>query len=400
MRVWCAAVAAVLLMLGSAAGAAESMAERGCAVLAGRVAAAGTGPIFLASYDDVADEPALDGTAFTYDNALAAIALVACGDVAHARQIGDALVLAATTDRADPHGRLRNAYRAGAPGGVPFPHGWWDSRGNHWAEDAMQVGTATGNVAWAGLALLHLAEATDEARYRSGAESLAQWAMTQTWDQLWGGFTGGIHGDGAGTLRLGWKSTEHNVDLAALYDWLGRADRSWQAPAKAARAFVVAQFLPGPGRFLTGTLPDGRTPNRATSGLDSQVWPLLLADAPAQWRRALAYVGTAHGVGEGFDFNDDRDGIWWEGTAQVALARAAVGDRAGARALLRALDGQVAPSGLVWATSVPRLTTGLALAPDSREADFVYYRRPHLGATAWAVLAARGWNPFTGAPLP
>lgn len=402
MRAWGVALAAMMVtaMAGGVAEAADEVGGRGCGELARRVAATGSGPVFLASYDQVEDEPALNGAAFTYDNALAAIALVACGDVAHARQVGDALLLAATTDRADPHGRLRNAYRAGSPGGVPFPHGWWDDKGNHWAEDPMQVGTATGNVAWAGLALLHMARATGDHAYADGAVRLAQWAETQTWDKLWGGFSGGIHGDGADALRLGWKSTEHNVDLAALFDWLGHDDPHWRTPAKAARTFVALQFLSGEARFLTGTLPDGHTPNRATSGLDSQVWPMLLADAPEQWRRTLATVKRAHGVDGGFDFNDDRDGIWWEGTAQVALARAAAGDRAGAASLLDRLAGQFAPSGLLWATSVPRLTTGLALAPDSTDADFVYYRRPHLGATAWAILAARRWNPFIGAPLP
>lgn len=400
MRGWLPACAGVMMILCGTAMAAEPVAMRGCATLAARVEAAGAGPVFLASYDGVETEPALQGAAFTYDNALAAIALVACGDVPHARRLGDALLAAATTDRADPQGRLRNAYRAGPVGGLPLPHGWWDSQGDHWAEDPMQVGTATGNVAWAGLALLHVATATGDARYRDGAAILAQWAMTQTWDQLWGGFSGGIHGDGADTLRLGWKSTEHNVDLAALFDWLGRAEQRWHPPAKAARAFVAAQFLPGEGRFLTGTLPDGRSPNRATSGLDSQVWPLLLDGAPKPWRRAVAYVKRAHGTGGGFDFNDDRDGIWWEGTAQTALALVATGDRAASGAIVERLGGQFAPGGLIWATSIPRLTTGLALAPDSRTADFVYYRHPHLGATAWAVLAAQGWNPFTGAPLP
>ena len=42
------------------------------------------------------------------------------------------------------------------------------------------------------------------------------------------------------------------------------------------------------------------------------------------------------------------------------------------------------------------MTTGLQIGPTSTEADFLYYRRPHLGATTWAVLAAQGWNPFTG----
>ncbi len=378
---------------GAASGAA-ALAEHGCATLAGRVAATGDGAVFLTSYDGVADEPALDGAAFTYDNALAAIALLSCGEVERARQVGDALLVAATADRADPHGRLRNAYRAGAVAGLALPHGWWDKRHDHWAEDPMQVGTATGNVAWAALALLHLNQATGDSRYRDAAIQLAQWAETQTRDRLWGGYSGGVHGDGAGAQRLGWKSTEHNVDMAALFDWLARRDPRWQASAQAARAFVADQFLPAEGRFLIGTLPDGHSANRAASGLDAQIWPLLLDRAPAQWRQALVFVRRAHGVDGGYDFNDDRDGIWWEGTAQVALTERVAGDAAAARGLLDRLAGQFAPSGLLWATSGPRLTTGLALAPDRTEADFFYYRRPHLGATAWAVLAARGWNPF------
>jgi len=30
---------------------------------------------------------------------------------------------------------------------------------------------------------------------------------------------------------------------------------------------------------------------------------------------------------------------------------------------------------------------------------FTYAHRPHLGATAWAALAAQRWNPFTGRRL-
>jgi len=36
----------------------------------------------------------------------------------------------------------------------------------------------------------------------------------------------------------------------------------------------------------------------------------------------------------------------------------------------------------------------LAVGSDSTSADFYYYRRPHLAATAWAVLAALKRNPF------
>lgn len=401
MRRWLAALM-TMAALGAAPARAETVAERGCAALAARVdAVPGGGAAFLASWDGVEAEPALHGAAFTYDNALAAIALVACGDPARARRVGDALLIAATIDRADPHGRLRSAYRAGPVSGLAPPHGWWDRAAGRWAEDPMQVGTATGNVAWAGLALLTVAEHGGGPRHRDGARTLARWALGNAWDRVvgdraGGGFSGGIHGDGAGSVRLGWKSTEHNADLAALFDWLGRDDGQWRDPARAARAFVAAQFQAGGDHFLVGTLPDGRSPNRAVSGLDAQTWPPLLADAPAAWRAALDHVRRVHGVDGGVDFNDDRDGVWWEGTAQLALAERATGQDDAARARLRLLAGQFAPGGYVWASSVPRLSTGLALSPDSTRADFFYYRRPHLGATAWAVLAATGWNPFTG----
>lgn len=389
--VWMGMMAVVLAWNGGAL-AAGDVAAKGCAVLAGRVdAIAGTGPVFLRSFDQAGDEPALAGAAFTYDNALAVHALLACGKVSQARRIGEALLAAATGDRAGPvDGRLRNAYRAGPQDGPPQPNGWWDAKANLWAEDPAQVGTATGNAAWAGLALLAMAEATGESRYRDGAGRLARWVVAHTADER-GGFSGGIHGDGAGARVLGWKSTEHNVDLAAFLAWAG-----YPRQAAAARAFVASQWQGASGHFLTGTLPDGVTPNRATSGLDAQLWPLLLEKPQAEWRQVLDYAERAHGVDGGFDFNDDRDGIWWEGTAQAALAYRAAGQGAKADAILAVLAGQFSPGGLIWAASVPRLTTGLALGPDSTEADFVYWRRPHLGATAWAVLAATGWNPFTG----
>jgi hypothetical protein len=57
------------------------------------------------------------------------------------------------------------------------------------------------------------------------------------------------------------------------------------------------------------------------------------------------------------------------------------------------LSAETAPGGLVWAASVPRLTTGLSTGATDN-ADFVYFRRPHIAATAWAALAAMGRSPF------
>ena len=65
-------------------------------------------------------------------------------------------------------------------------------------------------------------------------------------------------------------------------------------------------------------------------------------------------------------------------------------------ALWQLLASQRSPNGLYYATPSPRISTGLAIGPDSKGPDFFYYRWPHLGATAWIALAAKGWNPFTG----
>jgi hypothetical protein len=384
-RVWL-----VFYLLITAAAEAGPLADDLCAVIGARVTAiAGEGPVFLASWEET-DEPALKGAAFTYDNALAAIVLWACGRRDEAKRIGTALRLAATEDRAGHLGRLRNVYRAGAQTERPLPPmGWWQANQGRWVEDDYSVGTATGNVAWAALALLTLNE-TEAAR------RLADWIESHTRDtQGPGGFTGGIFGDGADGQHLTWKSTEHNVDALALFMWLGRS-----ASATQARHFLDAMWDKSGGRFFIGTAPDGVSINTASSGLDAQLWPLLLRDSPSDWRRTLDFAKAAHGVAGGFDFSNDRDGLWVEGTAQAALAFKAVGRPRDADRLLRQIAQQKSPGGLLYATREARITTGLALTPASPTDDFYYYRRPHLGATAWAILADLGWNPLTGMRVP
>ncbi|HYG88016.1 MAG TPA: hypothetical protein VD978_17310 [Azospirillum sp.] len=381
-----------------------------CAAIAARVdEVPGTTPVFLRSYDGVlgqgpAEEPALGNAAFTYDNALAVIALTACDRKEKALRIGEALLSAVNLDRAGTKGRLRNTYRAGAQTQRPIPPmGWWDGTQNRWLEDAYEVGTASGNVAWAALALLTLNEASGEARFRDGAARLADWAAAHTRDHRGpGGFNGGVHGFDDAPQPLTWKSTEHNIDLTAVFTWLGRAGApgDWSGQARHARAFLDALWDEAGGRFPIGTSPDGVTVNRALSSLDAQLWPLLLPDAPQHWRRALAYAEAAHAVDGGFDFNDDRDGLWIEGTAQAALVYRAVGRPAEADRLLAGIAEQVSPGGYVWATRQPSITTGLAIGPASITDDFRYFRRPHLGATAWVALAGQGWNPFTGRRVP
>jgi len=382
---------------------ARQVATRACGALLSRVnAVSGSGPMFLQSYDNAngrpsADKPTLTG-AYTYDNALAAIALVACGQHEAALRIGAALLAASEGDRSGAAGRIRNAYRPGPIAERPVPPmGWWSEQDRRWVEDPYQVGSATGNVAWAALALLTVGG--EDERYRAAAARLMRWVAATALDpHPPAGFTGGLYGYDDTAERLTWKSTEHNTDLAAVFDWLARLepDAGWAEKTERARNFVAAAWDEASGHFWVGTTYDGVTSNRINAGLDAQLWPLLLSDAPKDWAASLRYVEQHYSASAGFDFNDDRDGVWWEGTAQAALTYRALGRAQDADRLLSAINGQFSPGGFIWASNRTRLTTGLGLSPASTTDDFYYYRLPHLGATAWAALAATGWNPFTG----
>jgi hypothetical protein len=373
-----------------------------CAPLANAVAsqAAGSEAAFVRSYDHADDEsrlPAgLASTAFVYDNALAAIALVACGDVNSATIIGNALSLAARNDRTFRDGRVRNAYRPGPVGkGPPALPGWWDAKQKIWAEDAAQDGSSTGNVAWAALALLTLHQATKQESFLADAGRLIDWVIANV--STGSGFRGGFHGYDPQQVRLTWISTEHNVDVYAAAAWLSRltSERKYADAASEARQFLGRAF--DGDHFLLGTKPDGSLADPSMLALDVQLWPwMAIPDAPAQWRSALNFAATHLAVKDGFDFNGDRDGLWVEGTAQASLAYRIAGDPRRSAQLLATLEADRTPSGFLNATRGARVSTGLSIDPTATTADFFYFRRPHLGATAWATLAATTWNPFTG----
>jgi hypothetical protein len=347
----------------------------------------------LRSYEGVGTTPfdrVHENCAYVYDNAVAGLALLAGGSVAQARVLGDALVAAQQRDRFFHDGRLRNAYAGGpvgAAGAYPLS-GWWDADAKTWLEDGYQVGTATGVVAWAMIFWLRLATVTGDARYHAAADRAADWVERNT--RAARGYTGGFIGWEPHPEALTWVSTEHNLDLSVAFAALGRFE-----PAHHARAFVASMWDRREGRFLAGLTPT-RTPNRAAAA-DANLWPLLAPGAAPEWAPALDWVLAHQGVPAsdpaGIDFNDDRDGIWLEGTAYVALLARLSGRPKLADRMMTTIAQQTAPDGLVWATTVPRLTTGFSTGLTTQP-DFFYYRRRHIGATAWATLAAQGANPF------
>ena len=378
-----------------------------CAWLTRQMSMQSAPAVFLASYPDAEPGP-LRQAAFLYDNALAAIALTGCDRLADARRIGDAMLLALDHDRFWHDGRLRNGYLAGAVGAAPLKlAGWWSSRDQRWLEDDYQAGSDTGNLAWAMLALLTLERSAHDhdpgyrdGRYLAGARRVGGWLAGQRDQRGAGGFMGGSFGSETAPRALQWKSTEHNVDLAAAFAWLAAssADAHWRALSEAASRFVEAMWDGQRGAFDAGTREDGVTRNSLLA-LDAQVWPLLaLPNAVARYHQA--YANGAQQLrtrdGAGYAYSEAGGGAWTEGTAMTELLRKLLGSEAAAPAAVAAIGLARAPDGGYFATTAVALPTGFMLDTDPAQPR-VYRHLEHLGAAAWVALCDLGFDPFTPA---
>jgi hypothetical protein len=382
------AAALIVWLLMSGAAWAEP-----CAVLARQVDKAGPksdrGAVFVVSYPKATDK-ALRNVAFLYDNAAAALALTGCGDLPHARRIGDAILAALAHDRFWKDGRLRNGYLAGPPSNPVKLGGWQDKSG--WVEDGYQAGSDTGNLAWAMLALLGLHHTGAGGEYLRGAERIAAY-LEKSFSAP--GFTGGTFGGEPRPRRNSWKSTEHNVDLAAAFARLADAthDAHWALRARQARDFVAAMWDGKRGCFAAGTGLDGKTPNRFLA-LDAQLWPLLaLPGGVARYGAALGTARSRMAVDGGFAYSEAGGAVWTEGTAQAALVMALTGHKQDYARLMRAVERNRDSDGRYFA-SARDSDTGFRLDTDPSRARR-YFRTPHLGALAWVAMARRQFNPFT-----
>lgn len=391
-------------------------------------------------FDDVRDgdiDFVLRNLAFTYDNALALLAFLADGSddsIRRARRIGDAFVYAVRHDRRYNDNRtcdqpvsrltldgarLRTAYAAGdialppgwAPlgreGTVPIPGFYAEATKTFY--EVEQEALDTGNNAWPLIALAALYKRTHEESYFDVACRLGNFLHAFRDDSgTYGGFTGGVDGPETPLPKLRpWASTEHNLDLFAAFTLLFEitGDARWRDDAEHARRFVDAMWDDTRDCYLAGTT--GPTARNTTAGqlpLDVQAWSILSLGIAKAHGGVLKCAETWHRTSSdgfaGFDFNEDRDGVWFEGTAQMAVAYAASGslDAGFYRAQLRSAqqweafgDGQGLP-----ASSHDGLSTGFTTAGGY---PFKYFRRLHVGATAWNVFAQLRFNPYYAKPI-
>lgn len=388
----------------------------------------------------------LRNTCFVYDNALVICAFLSSPNAEHHKRaalIADALVALAAaegggTRAAESPLRLRNAYACGdlfgryrANGYAPTPRlPGWLNRGNEpppalapWLVDAYSQGTDSGNMAWACLALLNCWERTSNNKYLDTAKRLASWVIQHcSRGNLSFGFTGGVIWDPkAGQERdVPWQSTEHNIDLSAVFRRLReQAEKQgdpqqevakWKSAEDSATRFVQWALQQGGDHLVTGTDNERAAPAMDPKPLDPQCWSVLAFPgdmtryAPAlEWAArpppmpGTCYIWKEDGIW-GYGFSTVSKDIWPEGTGQVVVARKALGQATQAQAVLRQLDEiqqrhakrKPAEAGAIPAAYPRFVETGFP--------QIFYQDYAHVGATAWYVMAKTGWNPFTGKP--
>jgi len=222
--------------------------------------------------------------------------------------------------------------------------------------------------------------------------------------------------------RLG-ASAEHNLDIYAAFSAMFQitGEVQWQADAQHARKLVEDMWDPqtgcywsgteGPEKIFTGTCS---APNyECRIPLDVQTWSVMaIPDTLKLHPQVLASIEqkhrNTHDGFTGFDFNDDRDSVWFEGTSQAVVAYELAGRRTEAEFFRRELqraqqalgqDPHFGNSLGVPAASHDGLTTGFDPPPIKKDGKdepriFHYYYRPHVGATAWNVFAQLQVNPY------
>lgn len=337
----------------------------------------------------------------TYDNALVIIVYANrknnADSLDRARTMGDALL---QMQEKDPigDGRLRNAYG---------PEHLFDANG---VPNIQTWGSASGNQAWAGMALAHLAHVTEDAKYRDGALRIGEWLLRETKDTRGrGGFTGGYRSDGT---KIEWKSTEHNIDMVGLFGMLHQLtkDHKWRRARKHARKFVKSMWDKEEGRFHIGTKPDGVTINRDEYiPEDVQSWGYLALRSD-RYRRALDWniahlevtddsnpsqpvvgVRFALQIKKEHQKKNDKT-VWLEGTAHMALALRVSGKKKHKKRAKAYLDNIHKEQ-----LSGPN-ADGKGIQANSREGnsggDDTNHTSLHTGTTAWYIMAKQELNPF------
>ncbi|MDR2810299.1 MAG: hypothetical protein LBB84_07065 [Tannerellaceae bacterium] len=385
--------------------------------------------VFPASYKAVPlgwDGYFINSFAYSYDLAMTVLALAYAGKDEQACKVADGLLFALSHDRKfTPSQRgIRNGYAAGHPasfsgwtsasGKSPYAKlpGFFDIDSQTWWEDYYSDSYSTGNNAWGVLAFLEVWRRAGKTEYLQAACTLADYIHSLK-DEANGGFKGGWEGFDDNQQKTGYISTEHCIDIYSAFMQLageleknatpqgGKNAEFYRQDAAHARAFVMRMYDPAQGLFYTGTKPDGSTINRDVYPLDVNTWGLLTFynDPAVDVPKILSTIESRFAVNGMYDFDDSKDGVWWEGSLQKIIAEKVTGNTAKYLSQLAIANAAAEADGSITAADRDGVTTGIWLEGVGADGkpqgnEWKYNKRIHTGATAWLALAQLGVNPL------
>ncbi|MFC1807070.1 hypothetical protein ACFL0T_01735 [Candidatus Omnitrophota bacterium] len=350
--------------------------------------------------------------AFTYDNALAITAYLARptdDNLARAKILCKTLIwLQGNDPKAD--GRWRDAYNATLPfSGTTVP-----------LSDAFFQTSCTGNVAWTICAMAQYYKNSGDTdlvfmnQILDSIKEAGEFVHSNFFDSGQSGYFFGF--DVADTLQSS-KSTEHNiaayVAFAHLYDIT--QESKWLTRANDAKSFVEnVAWDASAKRYIIGLTPAGNPDVNIIAADANLLSTLAIAnqariDDAVEYTVENLYFEDASTRLEGIDYGyhtsqspASPDGIWFEGTAQLAAAYKVLGFRGFVDKSDEVLDcikraqhwaANTNFSGIVAASKTfaqGGLTTGLG---------WKYFASPHVGATAWYAGAYLNYNMLWGTSL-
>ncbi len=290
--------------------------------------------------------------AYTYDNALAALAFISTGNLALAGSILDAYA----TIGPEPDGGFLHRYRASDGGPA----------------NGLEV---VGHNAYLLQAMALYSLERGDSTYEGLATNLADYLLAHQ----------DVDGGLFGRFSVTWKSTEHNL---AAYSAIHNMAVVFGLPryedfAQAVRAFIEAECW-DEVRFFTGEndpmiVTDVQALGTMILGPGFASGSYWVEDWTLTTRRYHGQQVT------GFDLNIDRDTVWTEGTLQQAMAFLLAGDLARADGYMTEAEKLFRPSGaFLEASNVG--TTGFGEN---------FRRWQAVAPTAWYVLLANQDNVLT-----
>ncbi len=363
------------------------------------------------SFEDYWSENNPKQIAYTYDQAVAAIAFLLEGDITRADKL-----LNKMKDMQDPGGFWINSY-------------WWNNGAGE------EIRKHVGPVMWMAIAAMDYEKITGNTKYRAMAEKAIDWCLqyqTPANGAITGGETTWDSGNGSWTHEV-WSSTEHNIDAYSTLLYFASVDPS-KAAAYNLAATKVKSFLDNyvwddtHQRFQGGWKNNTNTIDPYIP-LDVNPWGVLGLGATGthNYQNSLAYVENANGnpgtlsqpayvhtlsyndagdvmTAYDFDWQSDNathygttgqpDGvlgpdIWLEGSAFMSAAYYLTGNTTKADSILDEIGKKSGTSGDSFG--------GLPYSLKGTSNNYWTMAQQNcVSSTGWFIIAANRYNPFKG----